>query len=696
MASGSLGAYNRIAVMASVLMTVCQAVFSQSTLSPNQNGFDSNLYERSLKDTPERDTTVIQREVPKEYTQWHIVTNSPLHDYVEHDTVQYLFQNKYKTEGLRSSYNILGNIGSPRLSRIFSDRKTTSSFVFEEPFDYFIKNPTDFLFTDTKTPHLNVTYFSGGGKQNGDDRVKGYFAANFGRKFGVGFDLDYVYGRGKYSNQGTSLFDARFYGYYHGDVYSTHLSFNTDDIKIAENGGIANDLYITNPEMMSEGKKQYNPEEIPVNMNNTWNYMKRNQALISQDVSMRKSYLQTDSVGDTVITITKYREIGKIANNTEFGFLDRQFIAYRSPENYYQHQWFRNDTIDHFKNFYINNTLSINMNEGFSKWAVAGLNLFAAYELRSFTMADTLSDGTRGKYEKRENEYDFTIGGSIRREHGRNLNFGVAAQTVLFGSHFADFDIDGDITLKFNLLKKDAAFKAGIKIEGETPSYFISHYHSQHYWWDNDFSKEIKSHIGGELGIDRLHTRLSFGLTNISNYTYLADIGLPVNSNMVSSNVQAFQCGSEIQVLDATLSQDFILGPLHWDNRVTWQYSSNQDVLPLPQLDIFTNLYFKFTYAKRLEIEIGGDAFWFTEYYAPAYTPATGMFNVQNEYDRIEIGGYPAIDVYINCVLRGVRLYAMLSHVNSGMNAGSGPFWAPHYPMNPMMFRFGVSWTFFD
>lgn len=692
-----LGVHNRILILLTVFLAICQDVFTQNQItSPNQDGFESSLYEKGLTETPERDTTVVQREVPKDYTQWQIVTKSPLYNFIEPDTLQYMFQNSYKTEGLRSSYSILGNIGSPRLSRIFSERNTMTEFIFDTPYDYFIKNPTDFLFTDTKTPHLNVTYFSGGGRRNGDDRVKGYFTANFGKKVGIGFNLDYVYGRGKYANQGTSLFDARFYGYYHGDVYSAHFSFNTDDIKVTENGGIANDLYITNPELMSEGKRQYDPEEIPVIMSNTWNYMKRDQFLVSQDIALRKSYLQTDSIGDTVITFTRFREIGKFANNTEFGFLDRRFIAYQAPDNYYQYQWFRNDTIDHFKNFYINNTLSFNMDEGFSKWAVAGLRLFAAYEFRSYTMADTLADGARSKYERRENQYDFTIGGSLQRETGKNLNFGVEAQTVLFGSNFADFNIDGNISLKFNLLKQLAGFTARMKLNGNSPVYYMSHYHSQHYWWDNDFKKEITSHIEGEINIDRLRTRLSFGLTNISNYTYLADIGLPVNNDMASSNIQPFQCESEIQVMEASLFQDFVLGPLHWDNRVTWQYSSNQDVLPLPTLDIFTNLYLKFTYAKRLRIEIGGDAFWFTKYNAPTYTPATGLFNIQNEYNRIEVGGYPSIDVYINCVLRGVRLYAMLSHVNSGMNAGNGPFWEPHYPMNPMMFRFGVSWTFFD
>ncbi len=670
--------------------------YAQSQYSQNQDGFDSSLYGNSLKDTPERDSTVVQRSVPKDYVQWRIAGNSPYYEYEEPDTLQYLFQNVNKTEGIRSSYNILGNLGSPRLSRLFDERKPLPDFFFDAPYDFFIKNPTDFLFTDTKTPHLNITYFSGGGRMNGDDHIKGYFAANFGRKVGVGFNMDYVYGRGRYSNQATSLFDARFYGYYHGDTYSAHFSFNTDNIKIAENGGITDDRYITNPELMSEGKKEYEPEEIPTNLSDTWNNLNRRQFLIAQGLSISQSYIQSDSVGDTLLTFTKYRELGKIANNTEFGFLERRFITYLRPDNIFSQQWLPNDSLDQFNNFYVRNTLSLSMNEGFSKWAVAGLRLFAGIEYRNYTMPDTATTDKWEEIRHRENEYDFTIGGSIQHETGRHFNLGATAQTVLFGTHFGDFDIQGDVRFNFNLLRQDAGVTIRADISDRTPSYFIKHFHSEHYWWDKEFKKELSTEFEGELHIDKSHTRLTAGFTNIKNYTYMSDNGLPEPANGIINDISPRQSDSDVQVLSASLYQDIVLGVLHWDNRVTWQFSSNQDVLPLPTLDAFSNLYIKFRYARRMDIEFGGEAFWFTKYYAPGYSPVIGEFYTQDINNRIEVGNYPSIDVYLNFVLRSVRFYVMVTHVNSGMKSDTGPFLAPHYPMNPRMFKFGLSWTLFD
>ncbi|MCQ2126179.1 MAG: putative porin [Bacteroidaceae bacterium] len=670
---------------------------AQQLVSQNQDGFESNLYEGNLNALPERDSTVVQREVPKDYVRWKMDPYTGLKDTVGNDTVQYLFQNQHKTEGKLSTYNHLGNMGSPRISRLFSERDGRRRFVFDRPYSLFIKDPGDFLFTDTKTPHLNITYFNGGNKRTGEDHINGYFAANFGKLTGIGLNMDYLFGRGRYQNQGTSMFDTRVYAYYHGDNWSLHASFNTDQIKMEENGGITDDRYITSPEMMSEGRKQYQPEEIPVRLSRNWNNLKRKQALIVNTLSLNRHYEVTDSVGDTIMTSTFSKEFATVSNTTEFGILKRRFITYNSPNAYYQHEWLKNDSLDFFRNFYVSSTLSFNLNEGFSKWAVAGLNAYARYELRSYSMSDTLPDGKRTEFQKRNNEYDIFVGGSIQRVTGRNLKIKAFAETSVLGDRLGDFTLNGNLELHFNLMKQQAALEARAVFSGTTPDYFQRHFHSQHFWWDKSLKKELTSRIEGEIRIDRWRTRLVVGLNNLNNYTYYADNGVADVNGRILSDIAVMQEGAGIQVIDATLHQDFKLGPLHWDNSVTWQYTSNGSILPLPQLNAYSNLYLRFLYAKRLQIEFGGDVSWFSSYYAPDYSPALGQFHLQNSASMMKIGNYPFMDVYINCKLSGVRFYAMYSHVNQGMNIENGaPFLAPHYPVNPRMFKIGLSWTFFD
>lgn len=174
-------------------------------------------------------------------------------------------------------------------------------------------------------------------------------------------------------------------------------------------------------------------------------------------------------------------------------------------------------------------------------------------------------------------------------------------------------------------------------------------------------------------------------IENIKNYTYFNQQALPE------------QFGGNIQVLSATLSQDFKLGILHLDNEVTWQKSSNSTILPLPDLSLYHNLYIDFKLAKKvLSVQLGADARYFTKYHAPAYMPATGQFHLQPTNDQVEIGGYPIVNVYANLHLKRTRFFVMMYHVNDGLINRPNAFYAPHYPINPRLLKFGVSWNFYD
>jgi len=161
-----------------------------------------------------------------------------------------------------------------------------------------------------------------------------------------------------------------------------------------------------------------------------------------------------------------------------------------------------------------------------------------------------------------------------------------------------------------------------------------------------------------------------------------------------SHNVVVRQSTSNIQVFNIRLQQTLKLGPLHWDNDVTYQTSSKKDILPLPKISLYSNLYLGFRIAKVLNIEVGADLRYFTRYYAPDYSPAIQQFAIQDTaHPRIKIGNYPIVGAYLNMHIKHCRLYFAMTH----LNAGSGHmFWAPHYPMDPRTFHFGVSWNFFN
>ena len=72
--------------------------------------------------------------------------------------------------------------------------------MFTQPYDFFITPVDKFLFTNTLSPLTNITYNECGDRTNGEDHLKAQFAVNAGKRLGVGFKFDYIYGRGSYQN----------------------------------------------------------------------------------------------------------------------------------------------------------------------------------------------------------------------------------------------------------------------------------------------------------------------------------------------------------------------------------------------------------------------------------------------------------------------------------------------------------------
>lgn len=64
------------------------------------------------------------------------------------------------------------------------------------------------------------------------------------------------------------LFNYSMWGSYLGERYQAHLLLSLNHQKVAENGGITNDAYITHPESFRDS---YSEEEIPTVLKQNWN-----------------------------------------------------------------------------------------------------------------------------------------------------------------------------------------------------------------------------------------------------------------------------------------------------------------------------------------------------------------------------------------------------------------------------------------
>lgn len=614
------------------------------------------------------------------------------------DTLQYLFMNSDLPEGKEGHYNTLGNVGSPRMSRIFMERPQMGNFFFTDPFDMFFVDTEHFRFYNTKSPFMNITYHWNGSKTTGSDHVKALYTNNAGKRFNFGGIYDYIYGQGYYDSQATSFMNASAWASYIADKYNFHFYYQHNFMKIAENGGIEDERYITNPEDM---ERNFTSSDIPTMLTNTWNRQEHDIVFFNHHYNL--GFYREDEI-DSTTTKQTFVPVSKIFHTLKLQNMMRNYRAYRERANYHSYTYLPGDsTQDRTKYLSVKNLLGLSLCEGFNKWAVFGLNAYVGYEYNRYTLPDSARYG--GYYTnttgligtERYTEHNILVGGQIIRSQGEAVHYNLDAEFVLAGENIGQFDVKGHAEVNVPMLGDTAQAALNAYIKNIHPSFYFRHYHSKHAWWDQNTSKEMRQRIEGIITFPYTHTKLTVGIENIKNLCYFQNTGITLNAEsnnpIVTNNVSALQHSGNIQVINANLRQNFALGILHWDNDITYQTCTNKDVLPLPTLSLYSNLYLRFKISQVLKTELGGDLVYFTEYDAPDYSPVLGMFMNQNPNKIVKIGNYPVISAYANFDLKRTRFYIQYHHANQGTGRY---FWGPGYPMNPTNLRFGLSWNFYD
>lgn len=759
-------------------------LFSQNYNQLNDEGLytdaNDNSFNRGRKDS----TKVKDKIIPKGLKVWTVDERFGERVITRPDTLQHMFMNSIFTSGKRGEYNTTGNLGAPRTNRIFIDRPAAEQFIFTQPYDYFVKPVSSFLFTNTLSPITNLTYNECGDRTNGEDHIKALFGVNVGKKLGVGFNFDYIYGRGYYQEQSTAHFNYSMYASYIGEKYNAHFLFSTNHQKVTENGGITDDRYITHPEIFND---EFNENEIPTVLQKNWNRndnlhvfyshrynigFNRKVKMTEEEINARKFAIESQKENEAEKKIEKARKnalkegkgidpeafsrneksfSGRPENSKIFGaepeqdkktknnrisvsgkaaadslqlaedvtkkdteWLKNEYVpvtsfihtlkfdnyrriyeAYDTPENYYAEKFNIDNSLggdsiyDKTKHYSLKNTVGIAMLEGFNKWAKAGLKIFATSELRYFALP-ALNGGTTSY-----NEHNMSIGAQISKTEGRTLHYSALAESWVTGEDAGQIKLDLNADLNFKLFGDTVQLAANAYFYRLNPTFFYRHYHSQHLWWDNGLSKEIRSRIEGIFRLNKTRTALRISFDNMKNYTYFAQKYTVTGSyGRADNTVSVRQNTGGISLLTMQLNQDLSLGPINWENSVTYQKSSNDDILAVPALNVYTNLYVKFKIAKVLSVDLGADVRYFTKYKGQDYSPALGQYTIQDNGEaNVKIGNYPIVNIYANMKLKHARFFLMMSHVN----AGNGEYFlTPHYPINSRVLRFGVSWNFFN
>ena len=595
------------------------------------------------------------------------------------------------------------NLISPNQSRIYFARQKTTDLIFADAYTPYIITPQQVKYYHTTTPYSTIAYKKGFVTNLDQNDISFSFTGNVSRRTNLGMTIDYLNSYGRFANQeGKTVFGSVF-GSYNGDHYSLQSSFTWNTLSNFENGGLMNP---------SDLQGVLKPEDMPVKMqgmsglrylsgylNHYYSIcVERERKVNYRERDEEGKWVKKDSIKIEYVPVTTFRHIFEVTDATK-RYKEKSATQSILPNTY------RNpiQTNDSAACLTIKNTLTVTFEEEFNTWLKFGAMVYAMNESQRHitaigqtenivnlepwgntygdVLANTLHLMPDTLYGQRWTNNTY-VGGALYKHRGQYIHYGFDGNVCLLGYKLGEFQVNGHLDAGFRLGKDSMTIAAKAFFRNETPDYYLQHYRSNHYRWDNNFQKTLRLRVSGEVAYPTqwVKPKLNVSLENITKHIYFDTDGTPK------------QLDGNIQVLAADLQLNITTPWVNLDNHVIYQHASS-DKLPLPALTLYHNLYYHGCWVKALDVQIGVDMRFFTQYYAPLLNPALGQFCIQNTE---LVGNYPVMNIYANFYVKSLRLklFAQYQHFNASF-MNKQYFEMPGYPMGPDMFRAGLAWHFY-
>ena len=292
-----------------------------------------------------------------------------------------------------------------------------------------------------------------------------------------------------------------------------------------------------------------------------------------------------------------------------------------------------------------------------------------------------LKDYLTGKYTK-VNKTSYFFYGSVSGKIKKYVDWDGNLRFYPSGYRGGDLSIGAHLALKGYLRGHPLILEGRFTMDRRSPNYWQENLFSNHYIWNTPLDKENETRFEVKFSVPDFAFEAGAWQGVVSDKIYYAS----------DSNVA--QHGGNVSLTSVYARKDFRLGGLHLDNRVLLQWSTDQDVVPVPLLSAFLSYYYEFWVVRDvLRLQIGLDGRYNTRYYAPGYNPALSVYYNQRE---VEVGNYPYVDAFAMAKWKRMRIFLKYQHVNKGLFGNGEYFSAARYPLNPGMFKIGISWGFYD
>ncbi|MEA2040995.1 MAG: putative porin [Bacteroidota bacterium] len=571
---------------------------------------------------------------------------------------------KFHFSRLSQNYSIsssqLGNNGLPTISNIFHDRAYTydSEFIFNESYRYNIKKPVDVNFYNTRKPFTAVKHTSAT-KEIDEQTIEFIHSRNITPNLNFTFDFNLLNSAGQYPNQLAKNRYLIFNSNYITEKYSLFAAIDLNKIEVQNNGGI-----------IDTGFVDLNSPETHLSSAST--VLKNSHFFVLQEYRIGKTITEykNDTSIETLIPTVKLSHF--ISGN---GY-QRIYIDAQSFENgYYTNFYIQKDqTKDSIFLKTLENSVSLHSEPAFVKKRKFGFDLNASGIFKSY------NNFKEYIFLKNMNSFfDTKLSGSLYKpQTSRGLQYDLKAEYYFTGYRAGDHKAIAIISKELGDSTKKH-LRLALRYNNSKPDYFFNTYYSNHFRWENDFDNEIHANAEISFTIPQYKFELNTKASSLQNYTFFSSVALPS------------QYKEPIFVYSATIKKDFHINKIHFINELSWQKSSNPDIINLPELAAYHSTTIQVDVKNALKMYVGFDIEYSTQYKPYSFMPGHGMFYYENE---IYSGNYPMASVFANArIKKNVLVFIKFIHVNSNI-LKEVYYSVNQYPINNRMFKFGVRWTF--
>ena len=583
----------------------------------------------------------------------------------------------------------LGGLGQSTLPFNYFDRPTSPDFTFAQTYDAYTYRMDNVPFYNSKTPYLNFMYLESGQKRYREEHFEVTTAHNVSPT--TGFNVSYKSRgtKGLYDWQRTTNHNLSAAFSHTGKRYSVHAAYINNRITQRENGGavglwaVADTIY----EHPSGVPMKLAAAEAENSYRNNSFFVKQAIAIPLQpvtDYDFSLAELSAIYVGH----IFEYNTWSKLYKDKYAEFTNERGSMtdvgeYEPTKDVYYKNWYISPTEsrDSIRERVLSNRFFVEAQPWDRNGAVGrlgggvGIDMYAYSQ---FGFNDYIS-GKQGKVK----ETAWYAYGAISGKVKKFADWGADVKYYPSGYRSGDFSMNAHIALTAKLRGHPITLSGRFSQTKRSPSYWENNLFSNHYMWSNSFKQEDETRFEVSLNVPSIALEVSAWQGVISNKIYY------------DAQSMVAQSSDAISLTSLYARKDFRLGGFHFDHRVLLQWSTNQEVIPVPLCSAFLSYYYECWVERNkvLRLQFGVDGKFNTSYYAPSYNPALATFYNQREY---EIGNYPYLDVFLTAKWKRMRIFLKYQHVNYNLFGNGHYLTTAGYPLNPGMFKVGISWGFYD